>query len=80
MDGLTLTITRMVRGISQTDLAHRTGITRTVISRLENGHRPITDAMSTDFENGLNGFGRVLESDKGEWLLAATYIPFNQFP
>jgi transcriptional regulator with XRE-family HTH domain len=42
MDGLTITIIRTLRGISQSELARRTGITRTTISDLEHGTRPVT--------------------------------------
>ncbi|MCL5996053.1 MAG: helix-turn-helix domain-containing protein [Chloroflexi bacterium] len=42
MDGLTITIIRTMRGMSQSELAQRVGITRTTISDLENGHRAVT--------------------------------------
>ena len=58
MDGLDLTIMRVRAGITQYELAQRSGIHPARISAMERGQRPIIDAVVDALSHEMSGVGR----------------------
>jgi transcriptional regulator with XRE-family HTH domain len=60
-------------GLTQAELAERTGTTQSAIARLERGHgRPTLERLSTIAEVcGLDLQVRLVDADDHDWVLAA---------
>ena len=59
MDGLDLRIMRVRAGITQYELAQRSGIHPARISETERGQRPITAAVVEALSHEMSGVGRA---------------------
>ena len=58
MDGLDLRIMRVRAGITQYELAQRSGIHPARISEMERGQRPIIEAVVDALRHEMSGVGR----------------------
>ena len=58
MDGLDLRLMRVRAGITQYELAQRSGIHPARISEMERGQRPITEAVVDALSHEMSGVGR----------------------
>ena len=58
MDGLDLRLMRVRAGITQYELAKRSGIHPARISEMERGQRPITDVVVDALSHEMSGAGR----------------------
>ena len=58
MDGLDLKLMRVRAGITQYELAKRSGIHPARISEMERGQRPITEAVVDALSHEMSGVGR----------------------
>ena len=58
MDGLDLRLMRVRAGITQYELAQRSGIHPARISEMERGQRPIIDAVVNALSHEMGGVGR----------------------
>ena len=61
MDGLSLRIMRVRAGLTQYELAQRSGIHPVRISEMERGQRPITDVVLDALSHEMSGAGRERE-------------------
>ena len=58
MDGLDLRLMRVRAGITQYELAQRSGIHPASISEMERGQRPVSDAVVDALSHEMSGVGR----------------------
>ena len=64
MDGLDLRLMRVRAGITQYELAQRSGIHPASISEMERGQRPVSDAVVDALSHEMSGVGRERAEDE----------------